>query len=113
MAPEPTKKIHGLTNADIGKSVHDLTQEVVHGSRQVPRSTVAKDMCRIIRATPWTSEELDAFYNAIVGRFKSKTCVRCGKLKAEKLEGSVIDLWGQMSFVCSVCQELMKAKEIG
>lgn len=89
-----------------------VASQIAQVSRQVPRDVVARDMCSMIKQGPWSEIELDNFYLAIIQRLRSKSCVRCGKLRVVNHEGSVIEFMDQRHFVCYVCQEFLGEKKV-
>lgn len=90
--------------------VTNLLQDVKAGVHQIPKAKVIDDMCDLIRRLSLTEEQVGKFFDAIMSRMVSKQCVRCGKLKADRVEGSVRKWMGGEQFLCSACQEILGEK---
>jgi len=89
----------------------NVARAALDEAKQIPKEKWWGDMLDILRRTPLTDDEVKEALTCIIGRLPSKNCVRCRKLKADGVEGSV-RVWkgfGRM-FVCSACQGILEEK---
>lgn len=102
-----SKKKHGSPEINF----EQIGRAALEQAKQIPREKWVRDFQDILRRAPLTSEELHEFLLIIISRLPAKNCVRCQRLKADGVEGSVRNWRGYGNvFLCSSCQGILIEK---
>jgi hypothetical protein len=87
-----------------------VPRQVLEQSKQIPRHTLVADMASFLAKMPLDDKEREILYRAILNRYPTKTCVRCGILFALGIEGNTVELKGDSTPVCRGCEAVLKEK---